>query len=645
MMARTAAACVAVSDRQALLEVAADRARALYPDALIPESRRTEVGIYLAACGLESRILGGSMAPRLEAALIELGGCYRPLLQDDVTRRRIADAARSLAGAIESVLASVDWTAEDGELLGSWFEGGLASGQRKRLGQYYTPSPIVEFLLDRALCAFDPRRGPLFRVLDPACGAGHFLGPAALRLFERYRECRDDLAALRPGEAWDDVALIHRVFTHHLVGVDIDPFAARVARIRLRLLACQLGAEGPVQPVILHGDALAPDGGPASLPELEQRFGAVVGNPPYGAQIAADVTRRFQLGRGRCDSTALFIERALDLAAPGGRVAFVVPHGVTRTGAYAPCRAMLADRAELLALLDAGQAFTGVNLEAMAFVARRPDPGSPQPPIELWTSRFGALTPLGEQAPGFYRDRPTLPIYVPGDLGTLVARLERQGTPLSQLCRIRRGSAISARHPGLSAEPIPGGVRVVRGRDISRYAEMTDLFELGPQDDLFGSHAGEALGCERVAYQNIASGIVATRLPKGVLPLDTVNVLEPKAQVDELALLAFLNSRLADWYFKVAISNMAQLTVHLDCPTLGSLRVILGDPAPLAEQARILLAARKAKATSPDQLDTVAQAIDEAIFDRAGLSSSQRAVILQATRPTLWRSGRSRSLR
>jgi hypothetical protein len=59
---------------------------------------------------------------------------------------------------------------------GSWqlSYGGGAGSDRKTTGSYYTPDQLVQLLIVSALLAI--------RVLDPACGSGHFLLAAARRL-------------------------------------------------------------------------------------------------------------------------------------------------------------------------------------------------------------------------------------------------------------------------------------------------------------------------------------------------------------------------------------------------------------------------------------------------------------------------------
>lgn len=639
--------------------------------ALAPEGRRREAATYLVAAALEGLISAG-----LEGLRVYLAEAYNdaarsglPLLTDDVTHRFEERQAGELAVHVEGLLGRAQWEPADGELLGPLFEGGLAADHRKRLGQYYTPAAIIDFLLDRALGTFDPRSGEPFRVIDPACGAGNFLAPVAERLAASYRAHRKELARLRPGERWDDPAIVATVFRDHLAGLDIDPWAVRVARIRLRLKAVALGSKYAPEPRVGNADALK-RGTDGNQNILADRYRAVVGNPPYGADLSpkerAYVAARYDLGKGRYDTTALFVERGLELLEPGGRLALVVPHGITRTGAYGPCRDLLLRESRFVSLLDAGQAFPGVNLEAVAFVAEKgafmtdkgvsaANRGAGTGSVELASLRNGKLEHLGHQDVEFYRDRPTVPIYVPGEVGTLISKLEKLGRPLEALARIRRGSPVSARDASLfdpsdaiplasgrppvppgTPEGAPPGIQVVRGRDISRYAPIArlPLLVLRRETPLFGAHGPSALGTAHIGYQNIASGIVATMLPAGTLPLDTVNVLEPRSELDVLALLGFLNSRLAAFYFRLAIANMANLTVHLDSPTLGSLPVVLDDPWEVGHRAGVLLELRRAGA-DPAALDAAANDVDDALFAQAGLTAAERAVILGRTEPPL----------
>jgi N-6 DNA methylase len=91
-------------------------------------------------------------------------------------------------------------------------------------GAYYTPVPLVNFMLDK----LDSRK-PLqlgMRVLDQSCGSGAFLVQCYRKLIERRLQ---ELGRhLRPTE-------LGRILTNHIFGVDIDEDACQIAELSLAL--------------------------------------------------------------------------------------------------------------------------------------------------------------------------------------------------------------------------------------------------------------------------------------------------------------------------------------------------------------------------------------------------------------------------
>ncbi|MDQ1308489.1 MAG: hypothetical protein QG671_4323 [Actinomycetota bacterium] len=140
------------------------------------------------------------------------------------------------------------------ELMPSWdpatktYTLAVASGnQRKDTGSYYTPTSLVESLLDTALDPVlddaekseDPEQALLrVTVCDPACGSGHFLVGAARRIAKR-------VAALRTGDpepAPEAVrSAMREVVGRSIYGVDLNPLAAELAKVSLWLEALDPG--------------------------------------------------------------------------------------------------------------------------------------------------------------------------------------------------------------------------------------------------------------------------------------------------------------------------------------------------------------------------------------------------------------------
>ena len=166
-------------------------------------------------------------------------------------RRRRVDFrhldAEEFGGVYEDLLAlqpRVDLTTRRYEL------ETLRGNERKTTGSYYTPSSLVECLLDSAL---DPlieealdhgtpqeRVEALLKitVCDPACGSGHFLIAAARRIAKAIavEETRDDeppLPVLREAT--------RRVIARCIYGVDVNEMAVELCKVSLWLEAMDPG--------------------------------------------------------------------------------------------------------------------------------------------------------------------------------------------------------------------------------------------------------------------------------------------------------------------------------------------------------------------------------------------------------------------
>lgn len=131
------------------------------------------------------------------------------------------------------------------------FTLGTASGnERKTTGSYYTPTSLINCLLDSALdpvvhAAIDvsdraeaERKLLNLKVCDPACGSGHFLIAAAERMamhLARLRTGDDEPNALDVQHAKRDI--IGRC----IYGVDINPMAVELCKVALWMEAMEPG--------------------------------------------------------------------------------------------------------------------------------------------------------------------------------------------------------------------------------------------------------------------------------------------------------------------------------------------------------------------------------------------------------------------
>jgi hypothetical protein len=164
------------------------------------------------------------------------------------------------------------------ELLSSIYEQFIAGeGRDEESGAYYTPIPLVNFVLGELDDMAPLREG--MRVLDPSCGSGAFLVQCYQLLVERTRQRLG--RALTPRELRD-------VLVKHIFGLDREEGACRVTEFSLALaLLDQIPTETLSRAHnfklpslhganIVHGDFFDTLGAWAA-----EGFDWIVGNPPW----------------------------------------------------------------------------------------------------------------------------------------------------------------------------------------------------------------------------------------------------------------------------------------------------------------------------------------------------------------------------
>ena len=198
------------------------------------------------------------------------------------------------------------------QFLGDLFEQLLNKGFKQNEGQFFTPIPITRFIWDSLPVdrMVKSDRGNVYpKVIDYACGAGHFLTEAI--------EAINYFAQSDGNNAW---------VRDHIYGIEKDYRLARVAKISLFM-------NGAGEGNIIFGDGLenAPDKG------IENgTFDILVANPPYAVK---DFKQHLQLknnsftlldriGMNGGEIETLFVERIAQLLKPQGVAAVILPSSI-----------------------------------------------------------------------------------------------------------------------------------------------------------------------------------------------------------------------------------------------------------------------------------------------------------------------------
>jgi len=212
-----------------------------------------------------------------------------------------------------------------------------AQQARKGTGSYYTPRWVADLvakecvrgLLDARKCG--PEAASSLRTLDPAAGAGALL----IAIVDAVAD------AVGEGEGSNDVrcAVVRRCLT----GYELDPLAAEACRLSLWLVASRPGRPAVVPArAILVRDTLAD-------PPPRRRYDIVIGNPPWGVQLAAGhadgLAASFPdaLG-GHRDSFLFFLALAAEAVRSDGALAMVLPDAVLSQVRYEGIRRLLLHR-------------------------------------------------------------------------------------------------------------------------------------------------------------------------------------------------------------------------------------------------------------------------------------------------------------
>lgn len=305
--------------------------------------------------------------------------------------------------------ARVGWW--DAPVLGTLYHTLVTPASRKPSGVFYSPQPLVRYLVDSTLGKGLERVGRLMDpegetpvrglgVVDPSMGAGAFL-LEALEVMRRFY-----LGEIEPTADPDGLrSRLPGVLLKALYGVDIDPMVRDIAAFSLAVTAG--GDFSRLRPILLNnlrvGNALISEGLPqviaqtyrddlarlvrqrltgnvpsrpdwvkeactrvetqfsgatdwdqsprafiweAEFPEVffddqgarlpQAGFSCVLGNPPWSrlrelssrterAEMSSFFSRRFKYQKGNHNLYKLFLELALEILAPGGRLGMIIP--------------------------------------------------------------------------------------------------------------------------------------------------------------------------------------------------------------------------------------------------------------------------------------------------------------------------------
>jgi type I restriction-modification system DNA methylase subunit len=185
------------------------------------------------------------------------------------------------------------------DIIGRVYEELIPDVERHRLGQYYTPPPIVELITEMCI------KSPNDKVLDPACGSGGFL-------VKTYHKLKDLKKKENP---FAEDSKLHEEILNQLYGIDINPFPAQLSSINLAVRNLKVTSKN-INLVISDFFKIKP-----SIGIFPSEFDVVVTNPPYTRQEEMEYKKQI-----RDEALAYLDGSKIEMDARAGIYAYFFTH-------------------------------------------------------------------------------------------------------------------------------------------------------------------------------------------------------------------------------------------------------------------------------------------------------------------------------
>lgn len=233
----------------------------------------------------------------------------------------------ALAKVVET-LQEYNITDSATDIKGRTFQKVIGPTIRAGLGQYFTPDPVVRFMVKVARpCVSD-------LILDLFCGSAHFLTTCMQFVREENQQGSEKS--------------LHEFAFGKLHGIEKSDRMVRVAMTDMRL-------QGDGHSNIRCTDALLDF---SNYPDLQpESFDLILTNPPFGCLLGAEAIAQLgdffpTKGRKRVPLEALGLERCIQFLRPGGRLGIVLPDGQLANKNYKYVRSWLESQVKLRAIVS-----------------------------------------------------------------------------------------------------------------------------------------------------------------------------------------------------------------------------------------------------------------------------------------------------
>ncbi|MEF9991056.1 MAG: N-6 DNA methylase [Romboutsia sp.] len=244
--------------------------------------------------------------------------------------------------------------ANDNFSISNNYESSLDIQTKKTNGIYYTPEPIVDYIIENTLRNHDIVKNPYPKILDLSCGCGNFLLEAYDILYKLFEDNIYELKTL-----YGDVCLNYNNIHNHIIsnciyGADIDNKAIEILKNSL----ISKDEYSTVDSFNLYCcDSLKHT--------WECEFDYIIGNPPYIGHKGLDkgykkylLENYSQVYKDKSDVYFCFYKKIIDILKEGGISSLITPRYFLESPSGKYLREFMANSVNINEIVD----FLGVNI-------------------------------------------------------------------------------------------------------------------------------------------------------------------------------------------------------------------------------------------------------------------------------------------
>lgn len=579
------------------------------------------------------------------------------------------------------ILNQFDFAKVDRDILGKLYEKFLPKDERKKLGEFYTPDEVIDYILDAV--EYVPSKAIEDKdLIDPACGSGGFLVRAARRLIARH--------AVKSGKATPKEALDNKRWPEvyekltpkeceeivnsvamHIHGFDINPFAAGISEMNLLFQIIDLyskaakannafkvprfkvyetdSLEPPTQQANIAqfygptGKSLAKD--TEATDELKRKkYDFVVGNPPYvrtheQESIKKRILRDYpDVTEGQFDIFIPFVRLGYELLKLNGKISFIISNKLLSNDYATKLRRFLIEKTTIEQIIDSSEVlWFEASVYPIIFVVKR-------------TENAGTALPLGR---------------ITKEEELVFDKINLIELPVSQISALYKSiipSALSKKEFGLIVKlsqfdkdldvfrPKPTSVSMIGKYELERKPEVIQdqhvrvvsnedicFFRITPQERYMDKQLKDTPETPHVLMRKLCKDLTASPNPEMFAAVNTTYVVQSKNNLPAELISAMINSKVLNFYAKKLFfsTHMRGGYIELRTKQIENLPIKIPNTAEEKELAKQITAKVKEiirfkKKDANADTAKLESEIDDLVFDLYGLTPEERKVIEKA---------------